>query len=79
LFLRRRNNPVVADAADRATAQGEAMEAFLQRRPVLTRSVNAGIRCLACGEEIPEARRRAVPGCCHCVACQDELEGAMGR
>jgi phage/conjugal plasmid C-4 type zinc finger TraR family protein len=27
--------------------------------------------CADCGVEIPEARRQAVPGVRHCVACQD--------
>ena len=41
--------------------------------------------CEECGEAIPEARRVAVPGVRHCVACQEELEaarqsaGAMNR
>lgn len=26
--------------------------------------------CVECGEEIPEARRRAMPGAITCVACQ---------
>ncbi len=26
--------------------------------------------CIECGEEIPEARRRALPGARTCVACQ---------
>jgi phage/conjugal plasmid C-4 type zinc finger TraR family protein len=26
--------------------------------------------CIECGEEIPEARRRALPGAHTCVACQ---------
>lgn len=26
--------------------------------------------CIDCDEEIPEARRRAVPGCKRCVDCQ---------
>lgn len=26
--------------------------------------------CLECGEIIPEARRKAMPGCVHCVSCQ---------
>jgi phage/conjugal plasmid C-4 type zinc finger TraR family protein len=30
--------------------------------------------CEDCGEEIPEARRRAVPGVRRCVACQQELD-----
>ena len=31
--------------------------------------------CLDCGEEIPEARRRAVAGCKRCVECQTCFEG----
>ncbi len=26
--------------------------------------------CIACGEDIPEARRRALPGCRTCIECQ---------
>ena len=37
--------------------------------------------CVECGEEIPEARRRAMPGTRTCVACQsnrDALTPAAG-
>jgi phage/conjugal plasmid C-4 type zinc finger TraR family protein len=30
--------------------------------------------CEDCGEEIPEKRRRAVPGCRRCIDCQEKLE-----
>ena len=30
--------------------------------------------CVVCGEEIPERRRQAVPGCTRCVSCQELLE-----
>lgn len=30
--------------------------------------------CDDCGEPIPEARRKAVPGCTRCVACQEDFE-----
>ena len=30
--------------------------------------------CEDCGEEIPEKRRRAVPGVRRCVACQSEID-----
>ncbi len=33
-----------------------------------------GDHCLECGDEIPEARRRAVPGVRLCVTCQSELD-----
>jgi len=31
-------------------------------------------RCEDCGERIPERRRRAMPGCTRCIACQEEAE-----
>jgi phage/conjugal plasmid C-4 type zinc finger TraR family protein len=31
--------------------------------------------CEDCGEKIPEARRKAVPGVRRCVACQAEADG----
>ena len=30
--------------------------------------------CVECGEEIPEARRRALPGARTCVECQSERD-----
>ena len=30
--------------------------------------------CQECGDEIPEARRTAIPGVQFCVSCQSELE-----
>ncbi|MDJ0777555.1 MAG: DksA/TraR family C4-type zinc finger protein [Gammaproteobacteria bacterium] len=30
--------------------------------------------CDECGAEIPAARRAAVPGVSHCVACQQEID-----
>ncbi|MFH1027804.1 MAG: TraR/DksA C4-type zinc finger protein [Pseudomonadota bacterium] len=32
------------------------------------------LHCEDCGEMIPEARRRAVPGCKRCLSCQTEFE-----
>ncbi|MDN5864652.1 MAG: DksA/TraR family C4-type zinc finger protein [Gammaproteobacteria bacterium] len=31
-------------------------------------------RCEECGEAIPEARRKAVPGVRLCIACQEEAD-----
>lgn len=33
--------------------------------------------CEACGEVIPEARRKAVPGVQFCVTCQSNAEGKV--
>jgi len=30
--------------------------------------------CIDCEEEIPQARRRAAPGCLRCVGCAEEYE-----
>lgn len=32
------------------------------------------IHCAECGEDIPEARRRALPGVRTCIACQSERD-----
>lgn len=34
--------------------------------------------CAECGEPIPEARRRAVPGVRLCISCQQELDTQHG-
>jgi phage/conjugal plasmid C-4 type zinc finger TraR family protein len=34
----------------------------------------AGLRCVECGDDIPEARRLAVPWCTRCRDCQQEWE-----
>lgn len=33
--------------------------------------------CEACGKVIPDARRKAVPGCHRCIACQSDYERGM--
>jgi phage/conjugal plasmid C-4 type zinc finger TraR family protein len=30
--------------------------------------------CVECGEEIPEARRKALPGASTCVTCQSQID-----
>ncbi len=35
--------------------------------------------CDECGEPIPEARRRALPGVQYCVKCQSELEATAQK
>lgn len=32
------------------------------------------LECEDCGEPIPEARRKAMPGCRRCIDCQTTLE-----
>ena len=35
--------------------------------------------CEECGDPIPEARRRAVPGARGCIACQSERDARSGN
>lgn len=37
----------------------------------------AALYCEQCGEDIPEARRKALPGARTCVACQAERDGKI--
>lgn len=37
------------------------------------------LNCAWCGEEIPEARREAEPGCDLCITCQNEKEHLKER
>jgi len=50
----------------------DAVEAARAR---LTAAAGEGeTHCVECGEEIPEARRAALPGARTCVACQSERD-----
>ena len=51
--------------------------AMSRMRPAAGR--NDGGNCLACGDDIPAGRRRAIPHCELCVECQERLERGMGR
>lgn len=52
-------------------ARGVRSEENLSTSNLGPRSSNL---CEDCGEVIPEARRRAVPGATRCIACQTEFE-----
>lgn len=40
----------------------------------LNHSAVSATHCVECDEELPEARRKAYPGCTMCVDCQDDAE-----
>lgn len=40
----------------------------------LNHSAVSATHCEECDEELPEARRKAYPGCTMCVDCQDDAE-----
>jgi phage/conjugal plasmid C-4 type zinc finger TraR family protein len=55
----------VEDAVKRARSQMAAGESLAE--------------CEECGEPIPEARRKAVPGVRRCVQCQEAAESAQAN
>lgn len=64
------------DECDRASAiaskfQKDALARQIGRgRPLrVSRDI-----CIDCGEDIPDARRKAVQGCQRCVSCESEFE-----
>lgn len=64
----------MADLADLAQELEERERAeAIARRTRLDR-MGSSI-CHNCGDEIPEERRRAVPGATKCIWCQAEAEG----
>lgn len=68
----------MGDGIDRAQARAEffndlAIEEHY-RRGIRNTMYAAEINCADCGEEIPEARRKAIPGCTRCVKCQEQHE-----
>ncbi|MEC3930136.1 TraR/DksA family transcriptional regulator [Citrobacter farmeri] len=40
----------------------------------IDRNAVSAEHCAECGEDIPEPRRAAVPGCQTCASCQADLE-----
>lgn len=61
-----------ADVAQQ-NAQDHIDNLIYAARQALPQGVSAKV-CHDCEEEIPEARRAAVPGCKHCVHCAPKHE-----
>jgi phage/conjugal plasmid C-4 type zinc finger TraR family protein len=65
----------MADEADVADAYIEqSLETALRAQLELNSYLSTAPDCEQCGELIPEARRKAAPGCPTCVECQHLLE-----
>lgn len=67
----------MSDEMDRAQAREEEMrqDALAAReRRARTMAGDSALVCAACEQEIPEARRKAVPGCQLCIECQRDAE-----
>lgn len=63
----------VQDQIDDTVA--EAVMAARARMP----SGEAAPYCQICGEDIPEARRKALPGVRTCIPCQSERDAGLRR
>jgi phage/conjugal plasmid C-4 type zinc finger TraR family protein len=37
------------------------------------------MHCANCGSEIPEGRRKAVPGARHCIVCQETIDSEIAE
>lgn len=64
----------MTDLFDRAQAlEQRQRDEALARRAVPSRGASLS-HCADCGDDIPERRRAAVPGCTRCMLCQEDYE-----
>lgn len=61
------------DGAVQEQIDASVNDAVTQARGRLP-SGKSSTHCKGCGEPIPEARQKAVPGVCLCIQCQSEYE-----
>lgn len=69
----------IFDKAQETDAQFTAMSIDAVKRLAAQQRYASATDCGWCGEEIPEARRQAVPGCELCARCQEEKERMKER
>ena len=62
----------------RLEVEQKAIEARLKAAREAAVSRDAATECEDCGDEIPQARREAVPGCTRCAECQTLHERQRG-
>jgi len=65
---------MTAEIIDQASALEEMMREHAIQAHRIHRDAVSATHCVECGEELPEARRKAYPGCTMCVDCQGEME-----
>lgn len=66
------------DRAQEADARFREQSLSLQARVAAFAGVSRET-CIDCGYEIPEGRRKFLPGCIRCVECQEAMEGDGNR
>lgn len=68
------------DHASEMEEQYRALAIAAARRPAHQAAESAAFcQNEACGEPIPDERRRAVPGCRFCIECQERRERVLNR
>jgi len=65
---------MTAEIIDQANELVELTMEHALKRIRIDRDAVSAEQCEACGVDIPEARRAAVPGCKTCVDCQQMKE-----
>lgn len=67
------------DHASHVEEQFHALVIAAGTRPIPDTPADGPTHCTneACGVEIPEARRKAVPGCRFCIECQKRCEARL--
>lgn len=62
------------DGAEQEQIEATVNDALEIARRNLPQGQESAEFCEECGEPIPEARRKALPGVQYCVSCQEKLE-----
>lgn len=65
---------MTSEIIDQASALEEMMRDHAIQAHRLNHSAVSATHCEECDEELPDARRKAYPGCKMCVECQGEQE-----
>ncbi|QLW76044.1 TraR/DksA family transcriptional regulator [Citrobacter freundii] len=65
---------MTSEIIDQASALEEMMRDHAIQAHRLNHSAVSATHCVECDEELPEARRKAYPGCTMCVECQADAE-----
>lgn len=63
-----------SEIIDQASALEEMMRDHAIQSHRLNHSAVSAEHCGECGDSLPEARRKAYPGCTMCVECQADAE-----
>lgn len=65
---------MASEIIDQASALAEMMREHAIQAHRINRDAVSATHCEECCEPLPEARRKAYPGCTMCVDCQGEME-----